>query len=172
VTVQPATPVGSPLSAAILARELAELERIAELLRRRAKLRSEIEALGVAWSPIAVRPSEIIDLVAAKHGVSAKEIIGKSRRAPMVEARQEAMWLLREQRKADGNYRFSSPRIGQILGGRDHTTILWGIARHAARIKALGVRAASPAERLARPRDDQEKDALEPTPTQMTGRVG
>jgi len=160
VTAHPPPSAGQPVSIANLAREVAELEKLSILLRRRDELTAEIEARGVAWSPVAVRPSEIIDGVAAIRGVSAKEIIGQSRRAPMVEARQEVMWLLREQRKADGSYRFSSPRIGQILGGRDHTTVLWGIARHAERM----------AETRTSP-EIQREFGVEPAGPQPVGRV-
>jgi chromosomal replication initiation ATPase DnaA len=46
------------------------------------------------------------------------------------------MWRCRELRRADGTYRHSMPAIARVFEGRDHTTILHGVRRHAARIAA------------------------------------
>jgi len=48
---------------------------------------------------------------------------GPSRSRSIARPRQIAMYLLREETGA------SLPRIGAMLGGRDHTTILYGCER-------------------------------------------
>jgi chromosomal replication initiator protein len=55
---------------------------------------------------------------AAAYDVTVEDLIGPSRRRPLVVARQVAMYLHRELTD------LSLPRIGEIFGGRDHTTVL------------------------------------------------
>lgn len=55
---------------------------------------------------------------AAAYDVTMEDLIGPSRRRPLVVARQVAMYLHRELTD------LSLPRIGEIFGGRDHTTVL------------------------------------------------
>jgi hypothetical protein len=55
---------------------------------------------------------------AERHGVPVFAVVGPSRDARFVRARREAVWRLHALAG------FSSVRIGEILGGRDHTTIL------------------------------------------------
>jgi len=68
----------------------------------------------------------ILHRVARKHDVTVSDIRGSSRRPHLVRARQEAAYEIRTQRK------LSLPQIATLLGGRDHTTVLYGIKRHAA----------------------------------------
>lgn len=70
----------------------------------------------------------IIDQVAEKHGVSIEEILGPRMYAYLVEARQEAMYRLYEERP-----NMSMRHIGACLGNRDHTTVRYGIRAHAKR---------------------------------------
>jgi len=72
----------------------------------------------------------IIHQVAAQHGLQPDDLTGQARFGPLVKARQEAMYRLSKET------RLSSSQIGKALGGRDHTTVLYGIARHAERIAA------------------------------------
>jgi hypothetical protein len=67
---------------------------------------------------------EIVKQVALKHGVSFMDIISPRRQMPVVLARHEAMYRLKNETPA------SYPRIGKWLGGRDHTTCLHGIRMH------------------------------------------
>ena len=67
----------------------------------------------------------ILHRVAKKHGVTVADIRSPSRRPFLVRARQEAAYEIRTQRK------LSLPQIAVLLGGRDHTTVLYGIKRHA-----------------------------------------
>ena len=65
-------------------------------------------------------PRQILETVAGHYGVSTESLIGKLRDRKTALARQIAMYLIREH----GQYRLSD--IGDMLGGRDHTTILHG----------------------------------------------
>ncbi len=76
-----------------------------------------------------ISPNEIIGTVAVYYGVSRDEICGKRRSRRVAEPRQIAMYLLREETHA------SLPQIGAELGGRDHTTVLYGYERVRARLE-------------------------------------
>lgn len=65
----------------------------------------------------------ILEAVARHYHVSLTELCGKTREHSIAWARQVAMYLLREETP------ISLPRIGQHLGGRDHTTVMHGCAR-------------------------------------------
>lgn len=68
--------------------------------------------------------AEIIAQVAHKHGLRVAEVKGDTRTVPIVAARQEAYWRLREERQ------LSWAQIGKLLGGKDHTTVLHGYRMH------------------------------------------
>ena len=68
-----------------------------------------------------------IKVVALRHGVDVEAIMVGDRTRPIVNARHEAMYLLRNK------FRLSYPRIGTIMG-RDHSTVIHGVRAHAARI--------------------------------------
>jgi chromosomal replication initiator protein len=63
---------------------------------------------------------QIIDTVAAFYGVPSEDLRGPDRTKEVAMARQVAMYLLREETDA------SLPAVGESLGGRDHTTIMYG----------------------------------------------
>ncbi len=65
----------------------------------------------------------IIEVVAAHFGVTCEDLRGSSRVARVAEPRQVAMFLMRAESEA------SYPLIGTTLGGRDHTTILYGCGK-------------------------------------------
>lgn len=65
-------------------------------------------------------PQSIIACVAKYAGVSLEDMTGKSRDKSIVVPRQIAMYLIREETSA------SLEQIGQLLGGRDHTTVMHG----------------------------------------------
>ena len=67
-----------------------------------------------------IRPEEIIRKVAEEFGVSMEGMLGRDRSRQVALPRQVAMYLLREEAN------ISLPQIGQALGGRDHTTIMYG----------------------------------------------
>lgn len=67
-----------------------------------------------------VKPDEIMRRVAETFGVSVDSIIGRDRSRQIALPRQVAMYLLREEAN------ISLPQIGETLGGRDHTTVMYG----------------------------------------------
>jgi chromosomal replication initiator protein len=67
-----------------------------------------------------IKPEDIIDRVAAKFGLPIVRILSSERSREVALPRQIAMYLLREEAK------LSLTQIGETLGGRDHTTILYG----------------------------------------------
>jgi len=61
------------------------------------------------------------------------------RRATLAEARQVAMWLMRMRMRwptPARNRAFPCARIGRLLGGRDHSTVLHGVAVITARLSS------------------------------------
>lgn len=72
---------------------------------------------------------EILMQVARDHDVSVKDLVSPSRYRRIAYARFDAMARLRAVLGVDGKPRFSLPHIGQMLGGRDHTTVLNGLRR-------------------------------------------
>ena len=52
---------------------------------------------------------------------SIDDLRGKSRRRPLVTARQIGMYVMRELTD------FSYPRIAEAFGGRDHTTVMYAV---------------------------------------------
>jgi chromosomal replication initiator protein len=67
-----------------------------------------------------VQPGEVVRRVADSFGVEANRLLGRERSREVALPRQIAMYLLRE----EANY--SLPQIGDALGGRDHTTVMYG----------------------------------------------
>jgi chromosomal replication initiator protein len=66
-----------------------------------------------------VRPDDVLHTVADVFGVTVDRILGRDRTQEVALPRQIAMYLLREEAN------FSLPQIGQALGGRDHTTVMY-----------------------------------------------
>lgn len=71
-----------------------------------------------------------IESVARSYGLTKEELIGHNRERRVAWPRQEAMTMLRDR------WGLSYPRIGQILGGRDHTTVMAGIRKQRERMEA------------------------------------
>ena len=67
-----------------------------------------------------IQPDQIIHLVADSFGITEDHILGRDRTRQIALPRQVVMYLMRE----DAN--ISLPQIGATLGGRDHTTIMYG----------------------------------------------
>jgi chromosomal replication initiator protein len=89
---------GLPLTAQLVESALADL------LPRRSKL----------------EPDQVVQSVAAAFGVPMDRMLGRERSREVALPRQIAMYLLREE------VNISLPQIGNALGGRDHTTIMYG----------------------------------------------
>jgi chromosomal replication initiator protein len=67
-----------------------------------------------------VQADEVIETVASSFGVSMERLLGRDRSREVALPRQIAMYLLREEAN------ISLPQIGETLGGRDHTTVMYG----------------------------------------------
>jgi len=67
-----------------------------------------------------VQPRQVIDTVANIYGLSKERMLGRERTRQVARPRQIAMYLLREEAN------LSLPQIGKVLGGRDHTTVMYG----------------------------------------------
>jgi chromosomal replication initiator protein len=93
----------SQISAVPLSPQLVE-SLLTDLLPRRADIQTD----------------EVIDLVAREYGLETDRLLGRERTKEVALPRQVAMYLLREEAK------LSLPKIGEALGGRDHTTVMSG----------------------------------------------
>ncbi len=71
----------------------------------------------------ALTPEQIIDTICNRFSVSRDQIAGRSRARAVTYPRHLAMYLLRNKGSC------SLAQIGQLLGGRDHSTVLSGYAR-------------------------------------------
>ena len=96
--------------ASLLAKPLSS-ELIAEVIPRSTR------------SAQATSVEEIQQQVAERFGISRAELIGSSRAATPLRARQVAMYLTRELTD------LSLPQIGRLYGGRDHSTVLNSLRR-------------------------------------------
>lgn len=67
-----------------------------------------------------VQADEVVRTVAEKFGVPVDQMLGRGRSRKVALPRQIAMYLLREESN------ISLPQIGETLGGRDHTTVMYG----------------------------------------------
>jgi chromosomal replication initiator protein len=67
-----------------------------------------------------VDPEEVVHTVAQAFGVEVDRMLSRDRSREVALPRQIAMYLLREESK------ISLPLIGETLGGRDHTTVMYG----------------------------------------------
>jgi chromosomal replication initiator protein len=66
---------------------------------------------------------KILEFVSNREGIAVDDLIGQNRSAKIAIPRQLAMYLLRDLNE------ISFPQIGEILGGRDHTTVMYGIKK-------------------------------------------
>ena len=70
--------------------------------------------------PREIEPQHILTTIAQEYDVTMDELISQSRSQRIAFPRQIAMYMLREESE------LSLPKIGEMLGGRDHTTIMYG----------------------------------------------
>ncbi|MEJ2758989.1 MAG: chromosomal replication initiator protein DnaA, partial [Anaerolineales bacterium] len=66
-----------------------------------------------------VAPDEVVRMVAEAFGITVDQILARDRSRNVALPRQIAMYLLREEAQ------ISLPQIGEVLGGRDHTTVMY-----------------------------------------------
>lgn len=75
-----------------------------------------------------IAPSQIIGAVAKYYGVEMDDLTSKKRDRDIALPRQIAMHIMREETE------ISLVEIGQLLGGRDHTTVMYGCEKIASEI--------------------------------------
>ncbi len=66
-----------------------------------------------------LEPRQVVAVVASAFGVTMEQMLGRDRSREVALPRQVAMYLLREEQSV------SLPQIGEVLGGRDHTTVMY-----------------------------------------------
>ncbi|MHC1740259.1 MAG: chromosomal replication initiator protein DnaA [Anaerolineaceae bacterium] len=66
-----------------------------------------------------LEPARVVDVVASVFGISREKILSRERTREVALPRQVVMYLLREEANV------SLPQIGEALGGRDHTTVIY-----------------------------------------------
>ncbi len=66
-----------------------------------------------------LEPRQVLDAVADAFGISTDRLLSRDRSREVALPRQVAMYLLREEANA------SLPQIGEAIGGRDHTTVMY-----------------------------------------------
>jgi chromosomal replication initiator protein len=93
-----------------------------------------IELATAALQDIVSRQAEltveqVISAVANFYRIEQEVLIRRGRSKDVAFARQMAMYLAREETGA------SLPQIGEVLGGRDHTTVMYGWEKIASQIE-------------------------------------
>jgi chromosomal replication initiator protein len=73
--------------------------------------------------PRVITPQLILDETAKMFGWTVEDLCGRSRRRPLVTARQIGMYVFRE--LTDASY----PKIAEEFGGRDHTTVMHAVEK-------------------------------------------
>jgi chromosomal replication initiator protein len=68
-----------------------------------------------------MEPDEVVNQVAQYYKLSTDKLLSLDRSRNVAEPRQVAMYLLRE------DAHVSYPQIGEVLGGRDHTTVMYAV---------------------------------------------
>lgn len=67
-----------------------------------------------------IEPVQILTTIAQEYGITMDELLSHNRSQRVAFPRQVAMYILREESE------LSLPKIGELLGGRDHTTVMYG----------------------------------------------
>jgi chromosomal replication initiator protein len=68
----------------------------------------------------AIEPLQVVIAVATAFGIPSERLLGRDRSREVALPRQVVMYLLRDAAN------ISLPQIGEALGGRDHTTVMYG----------------------------------------------
>jgi chromosomal replication initiator protein len=83
--------------------------------------RSVLSDLLPTTKPREITAELILEETAKMFGWTVEDLCGKSRRRPLVTARQIGMYVMRNLTD------FSYPRIAEAFGGRDHTTVMYAV---------------------------------------------
>jgi chromosomal replication initiator protein len=81
--------------------------------------RSVLKDLVLTEDTNVVSPVDIINITATFYQLTIEDLYGSSRSQTIALARQVAMYLSREMTN------LSLPKIGQLFGNRDHTTVMY-----------------------------------------------
>jgi chromosomal replication initiator protein len=73
--------------------------------------------------PTTVTLDELVMTVADFYSISRDDLLGRGRNKELVHPRQVVMYLAREE------LQLTLPQIGESLGGRDHTTVMYGVEK-------------------------------------------
>ncbi|MBW6454361.1 MAG: chromosomal replication initiator protein DnaA [Trueperaceae bacterium] len=86
---------------------------------------SAAKALSDVFAPAgpSLTMPDILRVTAQHFGVAVDDLCSKGRRQELVQARQVAMFLIREMTS------HSYPEIGQFFGGRDHSTVMYAVQK-------------------------------------------
>lgn len=92
----------------------------------------ETEANPTPASIVRSKVREEMASICNRHGVSVEQVLAVGRKKRTVWARQEIMYVLHR------TMAMPLTRVGQIMSGRHHTTILSGVRAHEARAEKMG----------------------------------
>ena len=67
----------------------------------------------------AFEPAHVVNVVASAFGITPEKLMGRDRTRAAALPRQVVMYLLRQEANV------SLPQIGEAMGGRDHTTVMY-----------------------------------------------
>ena len=82
-----------------------------------------LDDLITSSSPLIITADLILERTAELYGFTRDDLIGASRRRPLVTARQVSMYVIRQ--LTDLSY----PAIGREFGDRDHTTVMHAVEK-------------------------------------------
>lgn len=85
--------------------------------------RSVLSDLVTEHQPPVITPELILNITSVRFDFTVEEIKGGSRRRPLVNARQIAMYVMRQLTE------LSYPAIAREFGGRDHTTVIHAVEK-------------------------------------------
>lgn len=72
---------------------------------------------------------DILDIISNESGVGVNEIVSRSRKKEIVNARFIFCSIMKD------HYNYSLVYIGELIGGRDHTSVIHAINQHRSRVK-------------------------------------